>query len=245
MSGSAEDDANHAARAILGGRPLGISTDILFAALAADPRLSKRHVRDARYGFDALDLGSAVEALEAATPGKTRFMALLKLARTVRPHLASREPGWFSNLMKLGRHKGESAFQLSYSRRKRSGPSTPKAVIDRDNFTRQRLNQMLVAGAVLSRIEAAKVTCVHLTIEAALTDAIDAGDIETGDEAARKNWKSFRAYCRKMTQGANTYRLLKYFGSIEKYAGRWVALPDNGTGLSPLPSNIGRPRKTG
>jgi hypothetical protein len=48
------DDARHAARAILGGVPLDLTTEQVFAELAADPTFSKRDLREMRRGYDAL-----------------------------------------------------------------------------------------------------------------------------------------------------------------------------------------------
>lgn len=236
-------DALHAARALLGGRPLNISTETLFARVGADPRISSADLRNAKRVFDAAQIGQAVEAIER-TGTSDRAAVLLRLARAVRPYLANREPGWFRFLLMLGSQPGESMFHLSYVRRPRSKTSQPETALHRATHTRRALSSMAVAGAILQRIEAAKGDGRHLTVKAAIEASINSGDIATDEEAALKAWHGFRSDCEELTQGQGTYRLERYSGLIEKYRGFWVALPDTGAGLSRLPSEKGGRPKT-
>lgn len=246
MRDGVDDDARHAAQAILGGRARSIKPDALFAALRDSSRFPARDVCKAQQEFDALTIGSAVEAVEVAASTNDKRLALLKLARLVRPHLASGQPGWFRFLLALGSRQGESAFLLSYTRRPKSDAAMPKTAIARYVLTRRSMSGMLVAGSILSRIEAERAENRHLGIDAAIDEAISSGEIETGLEAARKSWQHFRKDCSELTQGADTYRLKHYDGSVDKYKGRWLALPDIGIGLPRLPSDKGgRPQKTG
>lgn len=237
-----DHDPLHAARALLGGRPINITTDSIFAQLEADPRISISDMRQARRIFDALEVGMAVESLEKPTPDVARNAALFRLARAIRPHLAT-EPGWFRFLLSLGKQQGDSPFRLSYPRRPQSGSAQPKSVLDRTTQTRRALNDMLVAGAILHRIEAAKARGEDLLVKEAIEAAINDEDIEVEEEAARLSWHRFCNDCAALTSGQKTYRLERYDGSISKYVGRWVALPDNGSSSHQLPSRKGGARR--
>jgi len=241
VSEQESEDALHAARAILGGQPLNISTDPLFSLLDARG-FSIRGLRDARRALDAMQIGIAAEAAKESTHAR-KIVPLLHLARAIGPHLADRRPGWFRFLLALTTEKGESMFQLSFAQRPRSDAAQPRAVLDRATRTRQAVNAGLIAGSILSRIEAAKAKGKTLTVKAAIAKAINDEEITTEEEAALNTWHSFRKDCEKLTQGRGTYRLARYAGPIERCQGRWVALPDIGTGLPQLPpSKGGRPR---
>lgn len=238
-----DDDAPDTARVVLGGRRLNLTTDEIFAKLAGDPRIPSKTIRAARRVFDAMRIGIAVEGVEKAADRQVRLSALLRLARTLRPYLNDRLPGWFRFILELGSQRGESLFRLSYERRPHSSTAQPKAVLDRATQTGRALNNMVVACAILRRIEAAKANGRNLTLQAAIEAAINDGDIATNEEAARAAWRGFRRDCEKLTQASGTYRLEKYAGPIAKYRGCWVALPDTGIGLSQIPpAKGGRPK---
>lgn len=238
-----DSDAAHAARAVLGGRPLNLTTDEVFARLKADPRISIQEIREARRLFDAMQIGIAVEAVEKAADRTARLLALLRLARTLGLHLKDRRPGWFSFLLAFGSQQGESMFRLSVIRRPHSSAAQPRYALNRATQTRRTLSDMLVAGAILSRIEAATAGGKAIPVQAAIEAAINEGDIATEEEAARGAFQRFRKSCAQLTDGGDTYRLERYVGPIEKHRNRWIALPEIGSGLSRLPSEKGgRPK---
>lgn len=238
-----DDDAPHAARVVLGGRRLNLTTDEVFARLKDDPRISSKEIRAARRLFDAMRIGTAVEAVQSSVDRRTRLAALLRLARTLSPRVKDRLPGWLRFVLELGGQRGASMFRLSYERRPHSSTAQPRAALDRATQTGRALNNMVVAGAVLRRIEAAKANGRNLTLKAAIEAAINEGEIATDEEAARAAWRGFRRDCEKLTQASGTYRLEKYAGPIAKFRGRWVALPDIGIGLSQIPpAKGGRPK---
>lgn len=239
-----DPDALHGARAVLGGRPLNLTTDEVFALLAGNPRISSKEIREARRVFDAMQIGVAVEGVEKAADRKERFLALLRLARTLGLHLRDRRSGWFRFLLAFGGQRGESMFQLSVIRRPHSGGAQPGHALNRATQTRQAVSDMLVAGAILSRIEAATASGVAISLHAAIEAAINDGDITTEEEAARKAFHRFRKSCVQLTGGGDTYRLERYVGPVENHRDRWVALPDIGNGLSRLPSGKGGRPKT-
>lgn len=241
---TSDDDAPHGARAVLGGRRLNLSTAEVFSRLNGLPRISSKELRTAQREFDAMRIGIAVEAVERAVDRQTRLAALLSLARTLGPHLKDRLPGWFRFILEWGSQRGESMFRLSCERRPHSSTAQPRAVLDRATQTVRALNNMVVAGAILRRIETAKGNGRNLTLRAAIEAAIIEGDIATDEEAARAAWRGFRRDCDKLTQASGTYRLEKYAGPITKYHGRWVALPDTGMGVSKIPSAKGGRPKT-
>ncbi len=238
-----DDDYLHGARALLGGRPLNIATDNLFEQ-REDQGYSARDLRIARRTFDALKIGIAVERVQRVENTR-RMTALLHLARLVRPQLSEHSPGWFRFLLTLGAERGENMFQLSFARRPQSDTAQPKAAIKRQRDTSRAINDMVVAGAILTRFETANAAGDALTVQAAIELAINGGEIQTGEGAARKAWHRFQGDCKKLTNGCGTYRLEKYTGSVGKYHNRWVALPDKGSGVSQLPpATGGRPQKT-
>lgn len=239
-----DPDALHAARAVLGGRSLNLTTDEIFSRLKDNPRISSKEIREARRVLDAMQIGIAVEAVEKAADRKARFLALLRLARTLGLHLKDRRPGWFRFLLAFGGQRGESMFQLSVIRRPHSSVAQPGHALKRGTQTRLAVNDMLVAGAILSRIEAATASGDTMHLQAAIEAAINDGDITTEEEAARKAFQRFRKSCAQLTGGGDTYRLERYAGPVEDYRGRWVALPDIGSGLSRLPSGQGGRPKT-
>lgn len=239
-----DPDASHGARALLGGRPLNITTDEIFARLKDDPQISPQGMHEARRILDAMQIGFAVEAVENAADRKAKLSALLRLARTVGFHLKDRRPGWFHFLLAFGSQRGESMFKLSIIRRPYSGGAQPRHALNRATQTRQAVSDMLVAGAILSRIKAATVGGVAMSLQAAIEAAINDGDIATEEEAARKAFQRFRKSCAQLTSGGDTYRLERYTGPVELYRGRWIALPDIGIGLPRLPSGKGGRPKT-
>lgn len=239
-----DPDALHAARAVLGGRPLNLTTDEVFALLADNPRISSKEIREARRILDAMQIGVAVEAVEKAADRKERFLALLRLARTLRLHLKDRQSGWFRFLLAFGGQRGESMFQLSVIRRPHSGSAQPGHALNRATQTRQAVSDMLVAGAILSRIEAASASGDRMPLQAAIEAAISDGEITTEEEAARKAFQRFRKSCAQLTGGGDTYRLERYVGPFENYRGCWIALPDVGVELPRLPSRKGGRPKT-
>ena len=237
-----DHDPLHAARTVLGGTPFNLAPDKVFALLKGNPQISSNEIHAARRVFDATRIGIAVEAVEKAADKQVKLSALLRLARALSPHLKDRLPGWFRFLVVLGGQQGESMFRLSYARRPQSSKAQPKDARARTRDARRSAGDMIVAGAILSRIEAAKINGHILTVQDAIEEAINCGDISTDEEAARKAFHRFRKFCVQLT-GGDTYRLKRYAGSIEKYQGCWVALPDAGIGLSRLPSEKGgRPR---
>jgi hypothetical protein len=239
-----DPDALHTARAALGGRPINLTTDEVFALLGSDFRISARELLEARRAFDAMQIGIAVEAVEKAADRQARLSALLRLARALSPHLKDRLPGWFRFLLAFGGQRGESRFQLSVVRRPHSESAQPRRALHRATQTGQAVDDMLVAGAILSRIEAATVSSVAMPLQAAIEAAINDGDIATEEGTARKAFQRFRKACAQLTGGGDTYRLERYAGPVENYRGRWVALPDIGNGLSRLPSGKGGRPKT-
>lgn len=239
-----DPDALHAARAALGGRSLDLTTDEIFARLKDNPRISSQEIREARRILDAMQIGIAVEAVEKAADSKARFLALLRLARTLGLHLKDQRPGWLHFLFALGGQRGESMFQLSVTRRPHSGSAQPGHALNRATQTRQAVSDMLVTGAILSRIEAATASGFAMSLQAAIEAAINDGDITTEEEAARKSFQRFRKSCAQLTGGGDTYRLERYAGPVENYRGRWMALPDIGIGLPRLPSAKGGRPKT-
>jgi len=236
-------DALHAGRAVLGGRSINLTPETLFGLLKGCSLYPASEVREARRKFDALQIGVAVDALKNATPGGRKLAALLRLARTVRPHFADREPGWFKFLVALGSQRDENEFQLSYSRRAQSDSARPKAVRDRSRRTQQAVSDNAVAGAILSRIEAAAANGIVLTIQSAIESAINDGDIEIQEDMARTAFQRFRRTCEEL-EGTDTYELRRYVGPLEKFRGRWVAIPKVASGLPHLPSATGGRPKT-
>ena len=240
-----DHDAQRAARTVLGGRSSNLTTNEVFALLGGDPRISSKEIHEARRIFDATRIGAAVEAVEKAADRQAKLSALLRLARALSPHLKDRLPGWFRFLLAWGGQRGESMFQYSVIRRPQSGSAQPRHARDRTTHTRQAVRDMVVAGAILSRIEAATVSGVAvMSLKAATEAAINDGDIDTDEEAARKAFQRFRKFCAQLTGGSNTYRLERYTGPIEIFRDRWVALPDIGIGLPRLPSGKGGRPKT-
>ena len=238
------NDALYAARAVFFGRPLKITTERLFAQLKT-AGYSQRDLSDAHRVFDSARIGDAIEKLDKAAPGREKFAATLRLARAVRSHLTDMEPGWLRFLFTLGRSTSDTAFHLSYVRRPKSRAAQPKYAIDRTADTRRHIHDMLVAGSILSRIEAAEKSGDAALISEAIGRAINDDEIKTDEGAALKAWHRFRKLCADETGQRNTYRLEQYAGSIAAYRGRWVALPASGDELARLPSpNGGRPRKT-
>lgn len=234
-----DQDALHAARAALGGRSLNLTTEDVFALVGTGFRIPARELLEAHRIFDAMQIGNAVEAIEKAADRRTKLSALLHLARALSRHVKDRLPGWFRFLVALGGHRGESMFRLSISRRPHSATAQPLHSLDRATQTRQAVNDMLVAGAILSRIEAATVSGGTMSVQSAIEASINDGDIETEEEAARKAFQRFRKSCAQLTGGSDTYRLERYAGAIESFRGRWVALPAIGIELSRLPSGKG------
>lgn len=238
-----DQEALRAARTALGGRPLDLATDEIFARLDADQRFFSQGIFDARRTFYALQIGIAVEALQKANEKDAKLVAMLRLARTLRRHLIDRRPGWFRFLIAFGRDKGESAFQIAITRRAHSSSAQPVRALQQVTRSGRAMTDMLIAGAILSRIEDAAVRDVVMSIEAAIGAAINDEEILTQEGAAQLAFQRFRKYCAELTGGGDTYRLQRYAGSIKKYQGRWVALPDTGAGVSHLPSpKGGRPR---
>lgn len=234
-----DSDALVGAQAILGGRRLNITTKRLFAELEVDSLYDASDLRDAQRLIDAMHIGAAIESFRKSALGREKAITLLRLARAVRPHLAARRAGWFRFLLTLGEQKGESTFHLSYVRRLHSGAAQLKTVRERTTKTGQAIKDILVAGAILHRIEHEKKRGVDLTVTAAIDDAIEDQDLLTGEAAALKAWHRFRASCQH-----NTYRLQQYDGPIEKYRGRWVALAASSPGVLQLPSDKGGRPKT-
>ncbi len=107
-----DDDAIHAARAILGGERINLSSEEVFAILARNPRISSKEKHEAKRMFDAMQIGVAVEAVERADGRRERLSALLRLARVLAPHLKDRRPGWFRFMSRLGSQRGESMFDV-------------------------------------------------------------------------------------------------------------------------------------
>lgn len=237
-------DALHAARAVIGGRPLNLTTDEVFARLNDCPAISPKDTREARRIFDAIQLGIAVEAVEKAADRKARLSALLHLARALCVHLKDRRPGWFRFLLAFGGQQGDSTFRLSVTRRPHSSAAQPRYALNRVTQTRRALSDMLVAGSILSRIEVATADGKAMPVQAAIEAAINEGDIATEEEAARGAFQRFRKSCAQLTDGGDTYRLERYVGPIERHKGRWVALPEIGSELSRLPSDKGGRPKT-
>lgn len=240
-----DQTAYHAARAVLGGKPFKTTTNALFARLESNPRYSRRELREARRVFDAMEIGEAAEALLKADPTINRMAVALRLARVARRHLVDRRRGWFGFLLRLGAGRGDSMFQLSFARRPQSGAAQPKVNLDRTTRIGRTVNNSIVAGAILKRIENVRAKGQDLLVKSAIEAAINENEIKTEEEAARASWQEFRKYCRALTPEPGTYRLMIYDGSIERYKGRWVALPDVGPGCQPLPSSKGgAPKKT-
>lgn len=234
-----EDDAIHAARALLAGRPLKIPTEALLSRLKTEG-YAQRDLGDVSRALDAIRIGNAIEKLRGAAPGSEKRIVVLQLARSVRPYLTDRKPGWFRFLLTLGTPKSDVPFHLSYVRRLKSKAAQPKSALDRAVHLSRHLNDMLVAGSILSRMGANGKNDQRVKIVHAIGAAINAGEITTDEDAAQRAWHRFRKSC-----DHSTYRLEKYQGSIKAYRGRWVAFPASGTGLPTLPSpNGGRPRKT-
>lgn len=238
-----DDDALHAARIVSSPRRLNVTTDDLFAQIADDPQVPARDRYKARRVLDALQIGRAVEATKDIIPGEERAV-LVRLARAIRPHLATRRPGWFRFILELGSQPGESMFQLSYMRRPKSKKAQPEALIKRATRTRKAVSDNFIAGAILRRIEVATASGVSMTLLAAIEAAINAGEIKTDEEAARQAFQRFRRSCEQLTGGRDTYRLEQYAGPISKFQGSWVAVPDTGIKLSRLPSEKGGRPKT-
>jgi hypothetical protein len=238
-----DGDALHAGRAVLGGRRIDLTPDKLFGLLEGSGLYPAGDVREARRKFDALKIGVAVEVLKNATPGGERLSALLRLARAVRPHFTDRQPGWFRFLLTLGSQHDENEFQLSYCRRAQSDSARPKAARDRARRTQQAVRDNVVAGAILSRIEAAAAKGVSLTIQSAIESAINDDDIKIQEDMARAAFQRFRRACAEL-QGTDTYELRRYEGPLEKYRGCWVAIPKAGSGLPHLPPATGGRPKT-
>jgi hypothetical protein len=226
------DDALHAARVILGGHRLSLSSQELFSRLEANPRVSRRELHDARRLFDLMQLGKAVEAAQGAIDVRSRELALLCLARQLAPYFIDRSPGWFRFLIAMGSQRSESPFRLDIVRRAHSTAAQTKDALSRSTHTRQAVQDMLIAGSILSRVEAGLAHSVEVSIQAAIEAAINDGDIATEEEAARRAFHRFRRYCRSLTKGGDTYRLLRYSGPIERFRERWVAVPEIGQGTS-------------
>lgn len=239
-----DHDALHTARAVLGGRPLNLATDEIFSVLENSRRISSNGGREAQRTLDAMRIGVAVEAVKTATDRRGKFMALLRLARALRPYLRDGLPGWFRFMLAFGSERGESTFRLSLDRRLHSGSAKPRAALNLITQSRRAVGDMLVAGAILTRIEAKAAGGAAMSIEDAIEAAILDGDVSTGEEAARKAFQRFRKHCAKLPGGGDTYRLERYAGPIEKYQGRWVALPVAEIGLPRLPSEKGGRPKT-
>jgi hypothetical protein len=238
-----DHDAARAARSALGGRPLNIATSEIFARLGADLRSAPQELLEARRAFDAMKIGIAVEAVEKADDQNGKFRAMLRLARALHHHLSDRRPGWFRFLMVSGAHKGESLFQFAVIRRPHSSGTRPARSLKRATQSRRTMIDMLIAGAILHRIDTAKASGIMMSIHTAIGAAINDGDILTDEDAPRSAFQRFRKHCAELTGGGDTYRLQQYTGSIKKYQGRWVALPATGAGVSHLPSRKGgRPR---
>lgn len=234
-----EEDAIHAARALLVGRRLEIQTEALLARLKAEG-YAQRDLGDVARALAAARIGNAIEKLRSAAPGREKRIIALQLARAIRPHLTDRKSGWLRFLFTLGAPKSDTLFHLSYVRRLKSTAAQPKSALDRAVFLSRHLNDMLVAGSILSRMRANGKNDQRMKIVHAIGAAINAGEITTDEDAAQRAWHRFRKSC-----DHSTYRLEKYRGSIKAYQGRWVAFPASGTGLPTLPSpNGGRPRKT-
>ncbi|MDB5713031.1 MAG: hypothetical protein JWO15_428 [Sphingomonadales bacterium] len=236
-------DALQAGRAVSGGSGVNLTPEKLFRLLEGCGLYPASDVREARRKFDALQIGVAVGTLENAAPGAKRLAALLGLARAVRPHFADRQPGWFKFLLKLGSQRDENEFQLSYSRRAQSDSARPRAVRDRSRRTQQAVSDNAVAGAILSRIEAASAKNIVLTIQRAIESAINDGDIKIQEAMARTAFQRFRRTCGEL-EGADTYELRQYDGPLKKFRGRWLAIPRLGSGLPHLPPATGGRPKT-
>lgn len=239
-----DHEVSQVARIVLGGAPLNVTTDEIFARLEVDPRISTSGMLGARRTFDAMQIGIAVEALEKADDRGAKLSAMLRLARALRRHLRDRRPGWFRFLMAFGSRRGEGLFQLIVSRRPHSTSAQPKPALKRTTQSRQAISDMLIAGAILRLIETATARGDRMSIEGAIAAAINDEDILTQEEAARLAFQRFRKSCAQLTGGGDTYRLKRYAGPIKEYRGRWVALPDSGAGVSRLPSAKGGRRRT-
>lgn len=235
------DDADHAARAVLAGRPTGLGTDDTFMSLTARG-FSPADLRSSMRGLHAAQILVAIEGIENAPDPAARFRALLRLARALSPYWRDRATGWFRFLVSLGSDKGESPFRLTVLRRPHSTKSQPSAALRRTTKGRQNISDMLNAGAILSRISLADAQGRTLTIQDAIEGAINEGEIETDEEAARKSFHRFRKLCERLSGGA--YLLQRYSGSNETYKGRWTAIPTNQAGSRPLPSPLGGRPKT-
>jgi hypothetical protein len=188
-----------------------------------------------------MQIGVAIEHIEKAPDPVGKRRAMLRLARALSPHLQDRSAGWFRFLVSLGSHKGKSRFRFAVLSRPHSSNSQPVAALNRTTQIQRNIDDGFSAGAILSRISDADSQGRILTVQDAIEDAINASEIGTEEQAARKAFQRFRHLCERISGGK--YSLERYAGSIEVYVGRWTAIPDDRPGSLHLPSTKGgRPR---
>jgi hypothetical protein len=236
-----DDDHLHAARAILGGRGLSISTDELFKQLSTagfDPRDLIKAQRE----FDLFNVQVAAARLASGLEESPRI-ALIRFARTVRKSgLAAQRPGWLHSWIDMGRAKGESVYRCDLQRRPASTSAQPASALSRASSTQKAISDALIAGAVLRRIEDENAGAQRVTLQAAIEDAINSEEIDVQEEAARRALQRFRAGCRQL-KTSGRFSLKRYDGSIKRLRGRWVAIPDKYGPFQLPPASGGRPKK--
>lgn len=236
-----DDDHLHAARAILGGRGLSISTDELFKQLSTagfDPR----DLIKARREFDQFNGQVAAARLTSGLEENPRI-AVIRFARAIRKSgLAGQRSGWLRPLIDMGKSKGESAYRCDLQRRPASTSAQPASALSRASSTQKAISDALIAGAVLRRIEDENAGAQRVTLQAAIEDAINSEEIDVQEEAARRALQRFRAGCRQL-ETSGRFSLKRYDGSIMRLRGRWVAVADKSGPFQLPPANGGRPKK--